>query len=128
VRFIKRGLVAFGCATERTAALFLSAPLSLGLLDQFHFFGVLLGEQPIEATLFGKRIGFFWRRPKLPAVKREGCDCEKENRNEEYGVHRLTPRAQPTGDWLRRLMRASSLLKYVKPTLEVLETGAEEKV
>jgi hypothetical protein len=98
------------------------------LLEQFHLFGVLFGEQTIEATLFRKRIGFFGRRPEFPAVKRESRDCEKENRNEEYDVHRLTPRAQPIGDWLRRLLRASSSLIYVKSALEVLETGGGEKV
>jgi hypothetical protein len=85
------------------------------------------GEQPFKAALFGKKISSFRRRPAISAMKRESRKREKENRNEEYGVHRLTPRAQPIGDWLRCLPRASSLLIYVKPTLEVLKTGDSGK-
>src|SRR5262245_4223674 len=123
VRFIQRGLVAFGGEPEQTVTLFLDASLRFGLREQLHVFGVLFGEQAVEATCSGKKIGFFRGRPALPAMKREGRDRKQENRNEEYGVHRLTPRAQPIGDWLRCPLRASSLLIYVKPILEVLKTG-----
>src|SRR5262245_24582695 len=53
VRVVQRGLVAFGGAPEQTAPLFPDAPLRFGLLEQPHLFGVLFGEQPVEAAWFG---------------------------------------------------------------------------
>src|SRR5262245_31075040 len=53
VRFIQRGLVAFGGAPEQTETLFPDASLRFGLREQLHLFGVLFGEQPVEAAWFG---------------------------------------------------------------------------
>src|SRR5262249_2389026 len=53
VRFIQRGLVAFGGAPEQTLTLFTDASLRFGLREQLHLFGVLFGEQPVEAAWFG---------------------------------------------------------------------------
>src|SRR5262245_11063864 len=53
VRAIQRGLVAFGGASQQALPLFTDASLRFGLREQFHLFGVLFGEQPVEAAWFG---------------------------------------------------------------------------
>jgi hypothetical protein len=56
-------------------------------------------------------------------MKRENHKCEQQDRNEKYGVHRLTPRGGPEGDRPRALMWASSFLMYAGLSDEVLKTG-----
>ena len=58
------------------APLFFETSLRFRMREQFHLFGMLFGEQSIEAAWFRKCIGLFGLRLAIPTMERESRNRE----------------------------------------------------